>query len=256
MRRVQDYRARRVRSEKKILKEQIDWLLDFINIPDINSIPTWEFIKHNLNISNFAFGLGLAPFSKTHYTKERREVLDTLEIRAWVKAHQLHLKSSLEAILKRRDELIGEPAEVIDEEDEETGDLIPYTPIKEYRLPFSACIDTDGERIRILPPESISPEEDRSLLYHRTVELLSNLSLSRIRTCENKGCKRYFFQPTEKEKRYCSPKCTYQASTRRYREKYSERSRRSARRASRKRYEKKVRESSGPNVKIQKRART
>ncbi len=51
-----------MRSKKKspTLGKDLDWLLEFINIPDINSLPVWEYVRHNLNVAAFAFGLGLA----------------------------------------------------------------------------------------------------------------------------------------------------------------------------------------------------
>lgn len=242
-----------IRSKKKTAtpREDLDWFLEFINIPDIDSLPVWEFIRHNLNVSGFAFGLGLTDSNRI-FSEKTKGLMDTPEIRARIKERQDYLRSSLESILQKRDELMREPLEVINEE---TGQFVPYFNLREYRVPFSAQISSDGEQIVILPPDSYSPEEYKSLLYHRLIEVLSNFDLSRIKICENGDCGKYFLQPTEKGKRYCSPRCTYRASTRGYREKNPEKSRRSARRANRKRYEKKVRERSGRNVKIQKRAR-
>ncbi len=178
--------------------------------------------------------------------------MDTPEIRARIRERQGYLRSCLEEILQKRDQLMREPLEVMDQE---TGQLVPYSPIREYRVRFSAQVSVDGEQIATLPPDSYSDEEYHSFLYHRMIQLLSNFPLSRIKICENGDCGKYFFQPTMKEKRYCSPRCTYQAATRKYREKNSKKSRRSARKANRKQYDKKVRERLGPNVKIQKRAR-
>jgi hypothetical protein len=70
-------------------------------------------------------------------------------------------------------------------------------------------------KVKILPVA----ESQKDYLWLKIIMLLDGLPQHAIRVCP--GCKKFFFNPTNREKRFCGEKCMRRISTVEYREKHN-----------------------------------
>jgi len=188
--------------------QELSWALDFIQT-DLNPIiktdegefceplPVLERLKIQDGLKSFIGRFRIKPgqrFADWSDEGQIKELEESIVPEEWEKTTKIQkkMREVLEKVLSAKgDELF---APVLS---------LPSTRINLY---------VDGDEIRV----EHHYKSDEDIAIYKFIHLLSLIPRSAIRKCE--GCKRYFFNPTQRKKRFCNVHCTWRYSAKKRRE--------------------------------------
>lgn len=185
--------------------EQLSWVLDFVE-KDLNptiKVDEGEFdeplpVLEKLNIQNGlrSFIGRYKPGQGTDWSDEGqiKELTDSITPKEWEKTTKIQQKM--------RDLL----AKVVGAKGDKPPAPVLSLPSAEVNL------HVDGDEIRV----EHHYKSDEHVAIYNLVHLLSLIPRSSIRRCE--GCGRYFFNPTQRNKHFCTVHCTWRHSAKLKRE--------------------------------------
>lgn len=209
--------------EKKLViaKQQLKWFLDLINL-NVDEMPSDQVFRLWTDLRHIAYGkLGEAFIPDHAIVRWDKRKKDLIRI-------QEHLKGFLEKILAAYSPIKGGKNKSDDGllKVELTGGFNSISkrladaaasgePVVEWvgnHTAFSHAFETKVLVLGDMVYPFIPQIHDK--LLHEFVNSLSHFSLSLILTCQRDDCKGYFLKATEKDKRYCSAKCSWVVAAR------------------------------------------
>jgi hypothetical protein len=249
--------------------ERLIWVIDFIQedlegldgkepskvLEIVTELEKYVFLRKLItgNLEDFLFAESKpTPDGHTHIFQdlstllEAKKVKEVLDVQAGLKAFFLHsIWPSIEFLQKLNSGQL----------DRESALLTPM------ELDGSQPYHVVSMAFKILPDDSasklcaryeIGKKRKEEAVYHMK-NLCDGLSFNTVCRCEYDECGRFFYNPTNKRKRFCSTKCNWRFNARKRREENPERYREKQREIMRERYATRKKNELGPNVKITRR---
>jgi hypothetical protein len=190
----------KAREEEKLLqrrREELDWILSFAKA-DFSSMDTPESQGLRKSLEGFLVGASFPGGISADYlrklqahVRERMQTIVNSSLDYWGNLDLWQITTSLSLRMNPEKAVMGVPKEEWDRF------ILKLTPQVEPGL---------------------SLDYGKALFDLWLTELITDLDLqpSRLRVCSK--CQSYFYQPTKREKNYCSPQCAGAARQARYEE--------------------------------------
>jgi hypothetical protein len=247
------------------------WIIDFIQ-RDLGSIDIGEILTTYIQMEEYIFKRRLVPEDEARdketgilvsydpvdvaklFDQTKPMFSINLELKNFFLTHIWPLFESGKEIRLKFDEIKETPKEQRDY----TALAVWFNQVlhkasvrlHEHKVISVISLDIRGERIAV--SQEIAEGEIKKAI-EELVRLIAGLNYNAIAQCEDEECKRFFLNPTKRQKRFCSTKCNWRFNARKRREDDSDAYREKQREIMWERYPDKVRKEVGPNVIVKRR---
>lgn len=216
------------RPGKRYYQNKMKWLLDFINIGDIDQLTDGESIEkltecHGFIMNRHSMNEEMFRSLSSAFRKGTRGRWDIVAIRQFLKGDRDFFRMCFDDIIRYCAE--GDPCH----EFEYLYHEVP--PQHVWIAHFNDSKEFGGGKKLVAIPEWPKDTLDQLRLRHwpnrqALIELLSRFDLERIRKCQHADCGRYFFKKYKTRKKatgdYCSERCRNRGKQMAYRARHRE----------------------------------